>query len=286
MTANIVMCVLLAVAAEVPQGSHQLTVDLDGTPIELFTYKPDSYREGPLILVFHGVLRNAQEYRDHARGMGDRFGALIVAPRFPEDRFSIERYQLGGLLVKGELQPRANWTWQFVPRIAEEIRRRENHPDLPYYLIGHSGGGQFLIRLAGFVPTAARRIVAANPGTYLFPVRDQDYPFGFGGLPEELSSDEALRRYLAQPITLYLAMEDKQRDEHLLVTPPAERQGSTRWERGQNAFRAAEQFARQRRWAFNWRMVAVPEVGHDHQAMFDHRLCKEAIFGPDATNEK
>lgn len=288
MTATIALLAALALGIDnqIPRGSHQFTADLDGTEIDLFTYKPESYRDGPLILVFHGVLRNAEEYRDHARGMGDRFGALVVAPRFPQERFPFESYQLGGLVVKGEVRPRANWTWRLVPRIAEAVRRRESRADMPYYLIGHSGGGQFLIRLSGFVATDAKRIVVANPGTLLFPTRDQKYPYGFGGLPDELSGDEALRRYLAQPITLYLGEKDTERDEHLDKSPAAERQGTTRWERGQNAFRVAEKLARDRRWKFNWRLVAVPGVGHDHEAMFDNRLCREALFGPAAETGK
>ncbi|MBI2824504.1 MAG: hypothetical protein HYX69_07455 [Planctomycetia bacterium] len=288
MTATIALlaALLLGTTAEIPRGSQQLTVDLDGTELELFTYKPESYRDGPLILVFHGVLRNADEYRDHARGMGGRFGALVVAPRFPEERFPFESYQLGGLVVKGEVQPRSHWTWRFVSRIAEEVRRREGRADMPYYLIGHSGGGQFLIRLSGFVATDAKRIVVANPGTLLFPARDEKYPYGFGGLPDELSDDQALRRYLAQPITLYLGEKDTERDEHLDKRPEADRQGTTRWERGQNAFRAAEKLARDRGWTFNWRLVAVPEVGHDHEAMFDNERCREALFGPAADNGK
>ena len=48
--------------------------------------------------------------------------------------------------------------------------------------IGHSGGGQFLIRLAAFNPHEAERIVVANAGTQVFPTRDLNFPFGFGGL--------------------------------------------------------------------------------------------------------
>jgi hypothetical protein len=285
MAAIAALCILLATGTGLPNGSHQLMVDLDGQSLELFTYKPEAYREGPLILVFHGVLRNASEYRDHARGMGDRFGALVVAPRFPEDRFPLDSYQLGGLMLDGKVQPRNRWTWPLVPRIAEEIRRREDRPNMPYYLIGHSGGGQFLIRLGAFVDSGAERIVVSNPGTYIFPTRDQNYPFGFGGLSEELASDDALRRYLAQPITLYLGVEDTERDEYLSKTAQADRQGTTRWERGQNVFRAARELAERRGWPFRWRLVPVPGVGHDHEAMFDNRLCTEALFGPDEKKE-
>jgi hypothetical protein len=281
MTAMLALSLLLAASTAIPVGSHVLSVDLDGTTLELFTYKPRSYRRGPMILVFHGVLRNAEEYRDHARGMGDRFKALIVAPKFPEDRFPLESYQLGGLIHKGRIQPRSKWTWELVSQIAAEIRRREKRPDMPYYLIGHSGGGQFLIRLSAFTDSGAQRVVVSNPGTYIFPTRDQEYPLGFGGLPEELSSDEALRRYLSQPITLYLGLDDTQRDEHFSKTPESDRQGASRVERGQNAFRAAQELAESRGWPFHWRLIKVPGVGHDHEEMFDNPLCREALFGPD-----
>ena len=91
----------------IPSGSAKLELDVAKARLEVFTYKPADYNDGPLILVFHGVLRNAEEYRDHARGMGDRFRALIVAPRFPEDRFPIPSYQLGGLKLDGPTLQRA-----------------------------------------------------------------------------------------------------------------------------------------------------------------------------------
>src|SRR5262245_2898161 len=85
--------------APIPQGSQELQVDLQGTRLKVFTYKPRDYKAGPLILVFHGVDRNASEYRDHARGMADRFGAIVAAPEFDVERFPGDKYRLGGLLA-------------------------------------------------------------------------------------------------------------------------------------------------------------------------------------------
>ncbi|MBL8829254.1 MAG: hypothetical protein JNM18_19885 [Planctomycetaceae bacterium] len=268
-----------AIMLALPEGPARIEVATSVGRLDVFTYKPPEYRDGPLIVVCHGVLRNAEEYRDHAIGMARRFGAIVAAPRFPESEFPIEQYQLGGLLRQGEVQPLATCSWNAVPNLVAEIRRRENRPQLPFYLIGHSGGGQFLIRLSGFLQTEAVRIVVSNPGTYLLPTRDESYPYGFGGLPSELSDDAWLKRYLAQPVTLYLGMDDVKRDEHLNVTPPAERLGRHRYERGQNAFRMAEELARKHGWPFGWKIVRVPQVGHDHAAMFDHELCRLALFG-------
>ncbi len=268
-----------AIMNALPEGSAQIEVATSVGRLEVFTYKPPEYRNGPLIVVCHGVLRNAQEYRDHAIGMARRFGAIIAAPRFPEAEFPIEQYQLGGLVRGGKVQSLASCSWNAVPDLVAEIRKRENQPKLPFYLIGHSGGGQFLIRLSGFLQTEAKRIVVANPGTYLLPTREAAYPYGFGSLPADLSDDAWLKRYLSQPVTLYLGTNDVIRDEHLNVTPSAEKQGRHRYERGQNAYRVAEQLAREKGWPFAWKIVRVPDVGHDHSAMFDHELSRLALFG-------
>jgi hypothetical protein len=45
-------------------------------------------------------------------------------------------------------------------------------------------------------------------------------------------------------------------------------QGSNRYERGLNAYRAAQTLAQERGWPFNWKVVKVPGVGHSASRMF------------------
>lgn len=281
MHALLLTAMILAEPFPVGNSTHEIALSLPDLPLQIFVHRPDNYRDGPLLLVFHGVLRNAEEYRDHSVKMAQRYRALVVAPKFDEQRFPISRYQQGGLLLNGEGMPREYWSGSYIPPLVEEIRKREGRPELPYYMIGHSGGGQFLVRFAGFTPNSAKRIVVANAGTHLFPLDEarRPYPFGFSKLPNDLRSEEQIKRYLAQPITLYLGAADTEIDEHLDVTEPAQVQGRTRFERGQNVYRAAEALAKEKGWPFGWRMVVVPGVGHDHEAMFDHELCAEALFG-------
>jgi pimeloyl-ACP methyl ester carboxylesterase len=266
-------------AGAVPTGSARLEWDVGDTSLVVFTYKPKDYKDGPLILVFHGVGRNAESYRDSAKDLADRHGALIVAPLFDEKRFPTRLYQRGGLLTReGKATPKEQWTWQLVPKLADRARRLEGRPDMPYYLLGHSGGGQFLVRLAGFVPTEAKRIVAANPGTHLFPNHDLPFPYGFGQLPAELSNDDVLRRYLGQPLTIYLGTADTQSDD-LDDSENANKQGATRYQRGLNAFRAAEHLAKLKSWEVNWRLVEAKDVGHSARAMFADPMVDRALFG-------
>jgi len=115
--------------------------------------------------------------------------------------------------------------------------------------------------MTGFVETGARRHVAANPGAYLAPDRDPPYPHGFGELPEELGGEEAIRRYLARPPTIYVGTDDTGR-ENLDSTDDAERQGRNRVERGRNVFAAAHKLAMAKGYEFRWKLVEAPGVGH------------------------
>ena len=280
MTQAIVLWLAIVGDPGIPRGTGtiELTVGPRQIPVEALTYKPAAYRDGPLILVIHGVLRNADQYRDHAMALGDRVGALVAAPRFDKERFPTESFQQGGIQREGKTCSRDDWTFSRISEIAAEIRKREERPEMPFYLLGHSAGGQFVERLAGFVDCGALRIVAANPGTHLVPTLEQRFPYGFGGLPEELNNEAALRRYLAQPLTLYLGTADTVVDEHLTVSAEANVQGAVRLERGRKTFEYARQLAHERGWAFHWRLVEAEGVRHDHTLMFNHPEATDALF--------
>jgi hypothetical protein len=262
----------------IPVGPGKFAADIGGSSIDVFTFKPEGYQDGPLIVVCHGMQRNAEEYCGKACGLAERVKAVVAAPLFDLQRYPIEAYQLGGVYKKGELQPAERWTVSVIPKIVKAVRQREGKPALPYYLIGHSAGGQFLARLSALTTSDSRQIVLANPGTHLFPTRDARFPHGFGGLPDALSDDAALRRYLAQPITIYLGTADLG-DADLSKVEAAMKQGATRYERGKNCFKAAQELAKDKGWPFHWRLVEAPGVIHDAQAMFDHPSALKALLG-------
>jgi len=269
-------------AAPMPAGAGFQNIATTGGTIKVFTYRPSLYLDGPLVLVFHGVGRNAEDYRNFAIAVAERFKVLVAAPLFEKDRFPPKAYIRGGLLDKnGALRPKEQWTYALVPQLLAALRAGEGKPALPYYLLGHSAGGQFLERFAAFCPTEARRIVAGNPGSHLFPRRDWDFGYGFGKLPAELSDDVALQRYLAAPLTLYLGTGDILTDtDNLDQSPEAEQQGTCRLARGRACFAFAQKLATERGWAFNWRKVETPDIGHDGGGMFAAPEMAEALLGP------
>jgi len=266
-----------------PVGPSQFTMPFPDS-IRVFTYRPANYNNGPLLVVFHGAGRNAEEYRNHAIYMAEKFKAIVVAPRFDANRFSGDRYQRGGVLINGKAQPPSRWTYSIVRHLVNTVRTREGRTDMPYYLIGHSAGGQFLERLAAFMPGDACRIVACNPGSCLFPTRDMPYGYGFANLPPHLSSDDALRRYLASPLTFYLGTDDTTVTENFDTTSSAMQQGVSRIERGRACFLMAQKLAAKNKWAFNWRKIEAKGVGHSAPGMFSARGVEDALFGSTQAN--
>ena len=268
-------------AAPIPAGIGARDIPTTGGVIKVFTYKPSLYQGGPLVMVFHGVGRNAEDYRNFAIAVAERFKVIVAAPLFDKERFPSEAYIGGGVFNQdGTVRPQDQWTFALVPQLVAALRAGEGQPALPYFLIGHSAGGQFLERLAAFFPTEAKNIVAGNPGSHLYPRRDWKFRYGFGGLPAELSDDATLQRYLAAPLTLYLGTGDILTDtDNLDRSPEALRQGAFRLARGRDCFEFARKLAAERGWTFNWRKVETPGIGHDGGAMFAAPEMAEALLG-------
>jgi pimeloyl-ACP methyl ester carboxylesterase len=245
-------------------GNGQHAAEVLGTTLEVFTYRTTAPPR-LLLLVFHGMHSDADVYRDRARPLADRLGALVVAPRFEPPRFTVALYQRGGVAPHGAFVPPGKRTVDLVAPLVAWANAASGHRGLPHALIGHSAGGQFLSRVAAFAPTGAKRLAIANPSTWVLPSLQEAVPYGFGSAPD---AEAALRAYLALPITVLLGADDTG-TSNLASEPEAVAQGATRLERGRTTFAKAEAAARELGCQFGWTLAEVPGVGHDSARMFD-----------------
>jgi len=256
----------------IANGSGETLTTVIGTTLDVFTYRPAC--EPRLVLaVFHGVGRDAGPYRDAARPLADRLCALVISPAFDAERFPTARYQRGGVVSDGTFLPPGTRTVDMVAPLVAWARAASGQPNLPYALIGHSAGGQFLSRVAAYTLPDAAHIVIANPSTWVLPNLTDTAPYGFGKVP---NAEAALRAYLALPITVLLGGADTG-SHNLSSEPQAVTQGSNRLERGRNTFAKAQAAARERGWTFGWTEAEVPDVGHSARRMFDSQQAAEAF---------
>jgi len=268
-----------------PAGSAQRTVQAGSESIEVFTYRPASYQRGPLLLVLHGLGRNADRYRDHAIPLADALGYVVAAPRFDAARFPQWRYQWAGLARRTTaaggartMSPtQAGQRLDAVLRpLIEDLRRAEGGEPLPYVVAGHSAGAQALLRWAAFSVPDALALLVANPGSWLLPSHAEDFPYGLGGLPSVDGEDDRLHALLSLPVTVLLGDRDLG-GQDLTTAPEAMRQGANRLERGRHAFDVARAAAGAHGIALRWQLAEVPGVGHSARGMFASREAVQAL---------
>ena len=267
-----------AAADPFPSGKSLVEADINGTVLQLYAYKPANYAGEGFILLLHGASRAAEAYRDNAMGMADIHKRIVVVPLFDLQRFPEWRYQVGGVFrADSSFAAPEERTYAFIPKLVAYIRGREGSATLPYLLAGFSAGGQFVSRMAAFIDTDAERLIAMASGSTMFPTRDMDFGLGFGKLPEALSNDERIRRYLALPMTIYIGTGDRELAQ--LPQGEANKQGVHRYSRNIRWFNEAMDLAYQRKWEFNWRLVIADGPGHSPKDMFNHPQIGNALLG-------
>jgi dienelactone hydrolase len=258
-------------------GSGRETAMVQGMPITVFTYRPADCARPALLFVFHGKNRKAMNMRNNARPLADRICLVVMAPELDRRRFPNWRFQRAGVVRKGRVQPRAKWTDAVLVGLVDWARRQEGRPDMPYYLFGHSAGAQFLSRIAAYSPPpGVKRIIIANPSVHVLATLDEPAPYGMGGVFDKTNAEERIKSYLRLPVTIFLGTEDKG-TKNLVSTAAAFRQGVNRFERGKTAFAYAESLAKTRGWAFNWKLLMVPGIGHFSRGMLNSSQAVEAI---------
>lgn len=254
----------------VGEGAFEFAPDA-GRPqhkLKVWTCRPAGFGpDSPLVLVMHGVKRDGKGYRDAWTPHSWAGGFLLVVPEFPQADYPEEAYQLGNLRDRaGKPLPAEQWTFAAIERLFDHVTGLTGSRAEKYYLYGHAAGGQFVHRFVLFMAQACYAwAIAANPGYYTFPTQDAAYLYGLTGTP---GAGQLAPATFGRDFVLLLGAEDTNRDDpDLRKTPQTDAQGLTRFERGQNYFRAATAAARAAQAPFHWRQVTVPGVGHSNAKM-------------------
>lgn len=253
------------VAGELLKGSGVRTFDgAPGKRMRIFYHRPESFEsDGPVLIVLHGVGRNAIGSRNAWRDLSNQHGFLLIAPEFSKDNFrGGRRYARGNMRVKsGALNPMAEWSFNIIEKLFDDVRGWSGATRKKYLLFGHSAGAQFVHRMITFMPDQrVKRAVAANAGWYAVPVANVDFPHGLKGTS---ITDTQLRSAFARNLTVMLGEEDADPgSKNLNRDVGATKQGGHRLARGLNYFEAARLRASQMKVPFAWQLEIVPGAGH------------------------
>lgn len=261
-----------------PHGKGVFSLELPGQPqpLTVYYYLPDSYAPStPPVMVFHGMKRNADFYRDSWIDLAEANGFFVLTPLFTEEMFpGTTGYNLGNLFSTeaATTPPAAPERWSYaVPhavfRHVKDVLQVTSAPG--YMAFGHSAGSQFLHRLMALNRDPHLLLaIPSNAGWYTLPDSQVAWPYGYLGTG---LSKERLRDMLQIRTVVLLGDADTRTDSSSLRrTPEAMAQGPHRFSRGQFFFHTVTALAKELEVPHLWDLQIVPGVGHDGDLMAPH----------------
>ncbi|NGF57105.1 alpha/beta hydrolase [Parapedobacter sp. SGR-10] len=242
---------------------------LEGKKMRIFYYRPTGdVTRMPILFVMHGMLRNADVYRDNWVSLADKHKVLVIVPEFSNKDFPGSRaYNYGNVLTKGgNSVDEKYWSYSLIDPIFDYVVKITDSKVQLYDLFGHSAGSQFAHRFFLFnKDTKANRVVASNAGSYMVLDQHIAFPWGLKGTPVD---KEHLRVAFAKQLVVQLGENDNDPNHHQLPKgKEAMKQGEHRFERGQYFFKTAREVAEKEGMSFNWSIRTVPGVGHQNGKM-------------------
>ncbi len=237
----------------------------------LHVARPRDWHPGlPIVFIHHGVARNGLDYRNYWLPHVDAGGMLAIAIEFPEDSFpDYLWYNFGNLhTADGVANPRDQWTFGIDTRLFQALRAQGITTTERYGLFGHSAGGQYVHRMLSFgYRDKVAVAVSANAGTYAMPDLTTDWPWGLG--TTGVTRDD-LAALLGFSLTIMAGTADvKTTGRFFPKGPKSLKQGPTRYARAHTYLRTGQQAAAALGVALAWKVIDVPDVGHDGRQMSD-----------------
>lgn len=235
----------------------------------VYTYLPPgiSAVNARIVFALHGSGKNARSMRDTWVEHADRYGFMVIAPRFDAEQWGQGAYSYASVIDRGgRRHDPSQWSYTVIEHLFDDVKRATGNRAPSYYLYGHSEGAQFVHRLVSLLPDARyARAVAANAGWYIMPTFEVNYPHGLNDAP--LSRD-ALKKVLGRDFVVLLGDRDIDPNHPgLSKSRQAREQGAHRLERGRNYFALAKERAVELQCPFGWQLQVVPFAAHENSKM-------------------
>ncbi len=254
----------------------------NGKQVVVHYYLPKTFmKKSPVLFVMHGAGRNGGSYRDAWIEHADRYNLIILAPEYAEATYpGFWNYNLAGMISdvkvnKGRTgidsyninSKKVEWILDDFDEIFDAVKDSLKLKIKTYDMFGHSAGGQILHRLAMYKPESkANRILASNSGWYTVPDTTSIFPYG---LKNSTTTEKLIKKAFKTKLIVFLGEKDNENEKRgdLVRSAEVDIQGTYRLARGNYFYEKAKRYAAALRVDLKWKLVTVPNVGHDHIAM-------------------
>ena len=237
-------------------------------PIPVHIYLPASFSpSSAMVVVMHGVDRNAYSYALSWTGYAAAANTIVVAPEFNATNWTSDAYSQGNMFTgsdgTGSLNPNEKWTFTIVSDIQRTIARGFGLRDSTFILWGHSAGAQFVHRklLFSFDPLI-KVALSANAGWYTALDTTILFPWGVSHPFLSLTGVD-LQQFVSRNLILMRGTADTIRDSNLNTDPLSDAQGKNRYQRAGYFYRSGVAVSS----SLTWKLIDVPNVGHEYQKM-------------------
>lgn len=241
---------------------------LEDNPVRVWYWAPEgSLADVPILIVMHGAQRDGKSYRKDWLPLVEGRDILLLVPEFSDHEYpGVEAYNLGRTIDDdGDLRPEDEWSLGAIEQLFDFVVAEIGSSATDYALFGHSAGAQFVHRFIEFMPEIRARVaVAANAGWYTVPDDSIEFPYGTEDAP--VSASDMSPAFERRLIVLLGADDTDPKDDLLQRDRNTDKQGTNRLARGLHFFEKARAAAGEEG-PFNWQLLTVPGVAHEHDEM-------------------
>ena len=252
-----------------------------------YTYVPTTVPEKPEILVvIHGTPpkndtaeADAKYYAASWMDFAEEQGLILITPTFNQEDFSSRRGDQALSGYRG-LFGREIGADEWVLRLVNAYQQAFGAENEPFYLYGHSAGGQFTGRFLVTHPESVKLAVITAAATYPQPNIEVAWPFGLGELHTDVEWDSDTitevdvvpdkQKWLAAtqvPLTVIVGLDDTA--ELPLEYIPGQK-GRNRFTIAQNWIEHMSAFAAENGLESRFRISIVAGIGHSMSGLLPY----------------
>ena len=231
----------------------------------LYTLPKEINNQTKVLFIIHGNSRDVKKYLNLWLEDAKDKNVILVAPHFTKENYP----NFGTLQIAKSsgkiLNDQSNNLTNSISSFFTYFKSKYNLESSTYRIFGFSAGSQFVHRYLMYgKDTRTEKAVLGSAGWYTF-LNEEKYPYGTKNMPIE---KERYEWFLSRRVLFILGNKDNDPNHPTLnLSKGAKKQGSNRYERGQNYFDNLLNFSQKNKIPFRWRYKVVPSLDHNTEML-------------------